>query len=172
MAQHYLIDGYNVLHADPSLEKLLERDSAAARAELEKRVNLYCRSGEITATIVYDARSVPQAFDDYIDGEQPLVVYTGSVKSADDFLIDESLRLHSHSATVVTADKAILTRATKAGCSTMRPGRFLAILRKKSTGRRGPDSPKRRTDKLSPAEIKRWMRLFGNRNKKDDGERE
>lgn len=168
MAQHYLIDGYNVLHADSSLEELLEREAAAARAELEKRVNLYCRSGEITATIVYDARSVPQAFDDYIDEEQPLIVYTGSVKSADDFLIEESLRRHSPSATVVTADKAILTRATRAGCSTMRPRRFLTIIRKKSTGRKGPVPQKQGTDKVSPSEIKKWMRLFNKRKKEDE----
>jgi len=168
MAQHYLIDGYNVLHAEASLEELLEREASAARAELEKRVNLYCRSGDITATIVYDARSVPQAFDDYIDGEQPLIVYTGSVKSADDFLIDESLRLHSPSATVVTADKAILTGATKAGCSTMRPGRFLTIMRKKSTGRKGPVPKKQGRDTLSPSEIKQWMRLFNKRKKENE----
>lgn len=167
MAQHYLIDGYNVLHTVSSLEKLLEKDASAARAELEKRVNLYCRSGEITATIVYDSRSVPHAFDDYIDGDQPLVVYTGSIKTADDFIIEEAVRRGSPSVTVVTGDKAILSRATQAGCSTMFPGRFIKIMRKKSAGQRGAMPEKHQAASLSASEIKKWLHLFSKNNKED-----
>jgi len=164
--QHYIIDGYNVMFAIPSLEKLLDEDARKAREELEKLVNLYWRSAQnTTATIVYDSRSVPDHFDDLRTGDQPAVVYAGSLKSADDYIISQAENLRSPSVTVVSKDKRIISRARKSGCQTMEPMAFMKLIRKNSRGRKGETPSKYDQKNMSENDIQEWLDIFGSGKK-------
>ena len=53
-----LIDAYNIIHLDPDLQALTQSGGdqiTFARAELEKRVQLYARAAGVQCQIVYDA---------------------------------------------------------------------------------------------------------------------
>jgi len=160
MSRNYIIDGYNVLHAVPSLEEVLQADVKRARKELETLVNLYTRTANVSATVVYDSRSVPDAFDDFQDSGQPMIVYTGSGKTADDYIIDEAENLRSPDVTVVTRDRNILARVRRTGCDTMTPERFINMILRIPRGRKGATPRKFQTEDLSRAEIKEWLDVF------------
>jgi len=160
MAQQYLIDGYNMLHAIPKYLEILDWDAQQARKALESLVELYCRSGDIRATVVYDSMTLPDAFDDYMDGTQPEIVYTGSSKSADDFLIMELEKSRSPSTCVVTRDNKILRAAGSTGCSAMDPQELYDLMLKKSKGRPGNRPGKYRDQPLDQSEIEMWKELF------------
>lgn len=53
-----LIDAYNIIHMDPDLQALMQSGGdqlTFARAELEKRVQIYARVSGVQCQIVYDA---------------------------------------------------------------------------------------------------------------------
>ncbi len=160
MSRHYIIDGYNVLHEIPSLEEVLQEDVKRARQELETLVNLYTRTANVRATIVYDSRSVPDAFDDFQDSGQPVIVYTGSVKTADDYIIAEAEKLRNPSVTIVTRDRNILSRVRRTGCDTVPPEQFKNLILKNPGGKKGRPPKKFQMENLSQAEIEEWLDVF------------
>jgi len=162
MAQHYILDGYNVIHAIPKLLQALDVSAKAARQQLSEHVRAYCHSGEITATIVYDSRTIPNMFDDYQDGEQPSVVYVSSSTDADEYIISEAEKYASPSTTIVSGDKKVTGMASAAGCSTMTPKEFFEFTEKKITGRPGKTPKKYRDQSMSDDEIDKWMDIFQN----------
>lgn len=167
MAQHYILDGYNVLNALPELREILERDSQEARTMLKQQVELYCRTGEIAATIVYDSKSYSDAFDAYGSSAQPFIVFTGFAREADDYIIEAAETYGSANTTVVSNDNKIREASARAGCSLMTPAEFMNLVRKKSRGRPGMRPKKYKKDDLSKDEIDEWLDLF-NREQNDD----
>jgi len=160
MAQHYILDGYNVLYNVPALAKFLDRDSKSARDELKIQVELYCRASESTVTIVYDSKSMPDQFDEYEDGAQPLVVYTGARHSADEYIIGRAEDAGSRSTTIVSLDNTVRESAARAGCSLMEPQEFFAFIRKQNSGKPGRTPSKYREDSLDQQEVRHWLSLF------------
>ncbi|MBS1271201.1 MAG: hypothetical protein MAGBODY4_00330 [Candidatus Marinimicrobia bacterium] len=160
MAQHYILDGYNVIHAIPKLLQALDVSAKAARQQLAEHVRAYCHTGEITATIVYDSRTMPNMFNDYEDGDQPSVVYVSSSTDADDYIIREAEKHASPSSTIVSRDNSVAGMASAAGCSTMTPKEFFEFTEKKVTGKSGPTPKKYRDQSMSDDEIDKWMDIF------------
>lgn len=169
MAQHYILDGYNVLHAIPSYSDIVMRDRESARKRLEQDVELYCRTGEIEVTIVYDSKRFPNAFADYIDAKQPVIVFTSMVQEADDYIIEAAEQIASTGTTIVSNDNKVLAGSSHAGCATMSAQEFIQLVRKKSTGTPGKRPEKYRKDSLSRDEVDEWLNLFG-QNGKDETE--
>lgn len=164
MGQHYILDGYNVLHSIPELETLLDKNLEEARNKLEELTEFYCRSGEITVTIVYDSRSIPNLFDDYQDGSQPFIVFTGSSKTADDFIILEAEKHKTVSTTIVSRDNRIISAARRSGCSVISPRTFYNLAKKKK-GRSGTQPKKYRDKPLGQDEIDKWLQYFQDNDK-------
>ncbi len=164
MSQYYIIDGYNFLHAIPSLQQLVDQNLPRARQELETLIEVYCSSGNIEATIVYDSRTIPDFFDHYVNFQQPTIVFAGSGKTADDFIITEAEKHPSKDTTVISNDKVILDNASRFGCKTKSPELFYDFLLKK-IGRSGTNPKKYRDDVLGKNEIQEWINIF--KNKKD-----
>lgn len=159
MSQYYIIDGYNMLHAIPALQKILDVSLENARKRLEQLVELYCRSGNIDATIVYDSRTMPDVFDHYQNFRRPTVVFTGSGKSADDFIIAEAEKKRSRDTTVISNDNIIRENARRAGCLVDSPENFFMLLNKK-VGEPGDKPKKYKKNNLNKKEIREWMDLF------------
>jgi len=55
-----IVDGYNLLHADPTFSRLAREDLDGARARLVERVADYC-AGEARGTIVFDGGGNPDS---------------------------------------------------------------------------------------------------------------
>ncbi len=161
MAQHYILDGYNVLHAIPEYADIVVRDRETARKQLEQDVELYCRTGDIEVTIVYDSKHFPNAFTDYIDTRQPIIVFTSLVQEADDYIIEAADQIASTGTTIVSNDGKVLAGASHAGCATMSAQEFVDLIRKKSMGTPGKRPEKYRKNGLSKDEVDEWLKLFG-----------
>jgi len=54
MLPHFIIDGYNVIHAIPSLKKLLAHDGSQAREQFGYVVSRLTYRKKIRCTIVFD----------------------------------------------------------------------------------------------------------------------
>lgn len=160
MAQHYILDGYNVLHAIPRLLQALDVSAKAARQQLAEHVQTYCHTGDISATIVYDSRTMGNIFDDYQDGDQPTVVYVSSSSDADSYIIQTAEEEASPDTTIVSRDNRVTERATMAGCSVMTPKEFFNFTEKKIGGHRDKKPPKYRDRSMSDEEIQKWIDLF------------
>jgi len=169
MAQHYILDGYNILHAIPKYADIVIRDRESARKQLEQDVELYCRTGEIEVTIVYDSKRFPNAFADFIDTKQPVIVFTSIVQEADDYIIEAAEEIASAGTTIVSNDSKVLAGASHAGCATMSAQEFVQLIRKKSVGTPGKRPEKYRKDSLSRDEVDEWLNLFG-QDDSDDAE--
>jgi predicted RNA-binding protein with PIN domain len=60
MAQHYLIDAYNVIHKSALLRPTARYDLERARDMLLDMVQCFCLSGEYEVTVVFDGRDSEQ----------------------------------------------------------------------------------------------------------------
>ncbi|MCF7804556.1 MAG: NYN domain-containing protein [Candidatus Marinimicrobia bacterium] len=160
MGQHYILDGYNVIHAISKLMQALDVSAKEARRQLREHVHSYCNTGEITATIVYDSRTMPNMFDDYQDADQPHVVYVSNSSDADDFIIREAEKQANQNTTIVTRDNKVGQMASGAGCSVMTPREFFDFTEKRLGGRSGSRPRKYSDHKMSQDEIEQWKDLF------------
>lgn len=57
MAEHYLVDGYNVLHTSSVLRPLAMRDFEAARESLIEKLVRFCSAANRAVTVVFDGRN-------------------------------------------------------------------------------------------------------------------
>ncbi|HPA41713.1 MAG TPA: NYN domain-containing protein, partial [Candidatus Hydrogenedentes bacterium] len=57
MAEHYLVDGYNVLHTSSVLRPLALRDFEAARESLVEKLVRFCSAANRAVTVVFDGRN-------------------------------------------------------------------------------------------------------------------
>jgi predicted RNA-binding protein with PIN domain len=74
--RHVIVDGYNVLHAYPAYERLLERDVDAARVRLVEDVATWA-AGESRAVVVFDGAGNPGS-----DGRPHHVAHVAVIFSA------------------------------------------------------------------------------------------
>ncbi len=111
-------------------------------------------------TIVYDSTSMPNQFDEYEDGAQPLVVYTGARHSADEFIINRAADAGSKATTVVTEDNRIREAAVRAGCAVMEPRTFYDFVLKQNKGRPGEPPTQYHQERLDDREVDEWLDIF------------
>ena len=52
--QRFIVDGYNVIHADPELKKTVRFDLQSARRELVQRLKRYLEAKNVRLTVVFD----------------------------------------------------------------------------------------------------------------------
>jgi predicted RNA-binding protein with PIN domain len=144
------------------------RNRESARKQLEQDVELYCRTGEIEVTIVYDSKRFPNAFADFIDVQQPVIVFTSIAQEADDYIIEAAEEIASAGTTIVSNDSKVRAGASQAGCATMSAQKFIQLVRKKSAGRPGKRPEKYRKGSLSRDEVDEWLNLFGQNDSDDE----
>lgn len=84
---HILVDGWNVIHAEPTLKKLLLADARAAQRKLAEMLEPIHDVYATRITIVYDGRgedvSIERPNDAVITFSE---VYTPSNMTADEFI--------------------------------------------------------------------------------------
>ena len=89
MAEHYLVDGYNVIHKDPTLRKLLFQDARSAREQLIFRLVDFTLMNRCAVTVVFDGRhDAPPSGSSTACAQSPrlTITYTPERMSADAYI--------------------------------------------------------------------------------------
>ncbi|MEO0963716.1 MAG: NYN domain-containing protein [Planctomycetota bacterium] len=150
-----LIDAYNVLHATmPAV--LAGLDEAGLCVALKRSAYRLHR-----AVVVCDGRVKPLGPDaSPVDGVD--LVYSGSVRSADDVIIE---RIEGSDAPrrliVVSTDRQIRAAARKRRCVSVTSDAFVARLAETLDRRPPPPRDAKPQGRLSDDQVQRWLRHFG-----------
>lgn len=111
--QRILIDGYNLLHADPGLHKRAGSDLERARGELIGRLAVYVAERSVRITVVFDGSGLMSDTEMPVPGRLQ-VVYSASGQTADEVIV-EALRnsANAREYIVVTSDMADIGRSAR-----------------------------------------------------------
>ncbi len=169
MKKHYIIDGYNVLHASPDLKRNSEAfGMERARADLLSAVREFAQRRGAFCTLVYDGVVNEN------DSRGLVRVVSTRRRSADD-VIREQARTHGRNLIVVTSDLEIIGTAKVNLATVMGAAEFAAELdlapapERSAPDRRGLSptrlaelrSPTEKPGNVSDDEMDEWKRLFG-----------
>jgi predicted RNA-binding protein with PIN domain len=85
--QKIIVDGYNVIHADPQLKRTVGRSLESARRALVRMLRVYLESKSVRVTLVYDGRGGITDVDVELPGRLQ-VLYSPAGQSADELILD------------------------------------------------------------------------------------
>jgi hypothetical protein len=164
--ERLIVDGYNLLHADPMWVRLAKDDLDGARARLVERVAAYC-AGAARGTVVFDGGGNPRSdgHPHHVAGVS--VIFSPAGSSADTII--ESLAVRSRErgeeVTVVTSDAQTQWAVLGAGVLRMSSAEFLRALDAEHADREGRGSTSslrtQLADRIDPAvreALARWAR--------------
>lgn len=128
--QKLIVDGYNVIHADPKLKKTVRAGMQGAREGLIARVLRYLEHKNVQVTVVFDGRGGITDAEVVLPGRLQ-VLYSATGQTADDFIVD-TLFAHPNPREfiVVTSDMAdIGSRVSPVGARVLSSSEFLERIR-------------------------------------------
>ena len=156
MLPHYIIDGYNLIHAIPSLKKLLQHDAFQAREQLAFLVSRLTFKRKFRCTIVFDGVK-PAGIKSPLS-HSPVHIVFSSPLTADDKI--KSLIEFSKSRTslvIITSDREILNFAKACACETHTSNYFRQLLFEEEEN----SGVEKDQASLSKTQIDEWLRIFG-----------
>jgi predicted RNA-binding protein with PIN domain len=143
----YIIDAYNLMHADDELTALMDQDLEAARGAVIHEVSEFAAREATRVVLVFDAGGRPGAATTEKAGGNLEITYTAGGQSADAFIekLAYAKPKSAGAAIVVTGDYAQQRIVGGAGLLRMSPREFLARLAESSeelrdTARKGGSS--------------------------------
>ncbi len=155
MLPHYIVDGYNVIHAIPTLKKLLAHDGFQAREQFVFLVSRLTFRRKFRCTIVFDGAKPQEPHPS--QSHSPLHIIFSSPLSADakiKLMIDASK--NRSLLVIISSDREILDYAKACACSTYTSKYFSNLLF---------DEPDKGEEKdsvaLSKGQIDEWLKIFG-----------
>ncbi len=152
---HYIIDGYNLIHAIPSLKKTLAHDGETARELLIHSIAQLTHRKKFRCTIVFDGTS-PQNSTKH-SNHAPVHVIFSSPRNADANI--KQIIEHSKNRSllvIVSSDREILNFAKVCSCQTHTSNYFANLLSETS------DAVSEKSDEpLSKSQIDEWLKIFG-----------
>lgn len=153
--QHFIIDGYNLIHAIPSLKKTLTHDAQSARELLIHSVAQLTHRRKFRCTIVFDGSSPANTSKQ--SPHAPVHVVYSFPQSADakiKQMIEQSK--NRSSLVIISSDREILNFARVCSCETHTSAHFANLLSQSfDTGAEKSDVS------LSQSQINEWLKLFG-----------
>jgi predicted RNA-binding protein with PIN domain len=153
--QHFIIDGYNVIHAIPSLKKTLAHDADSARELLIHSTAQLTHQKKFRCTVVFDG-SAPSSMVKQSPNAPVHVLYSFPLNA--DTKIKQMIE-HSKNRSllvIVSSDREILNFANVCSCQTHTSKHFANLL--SSTG----DPAVEKSDApLSQSQINEWLKIFG-----------
>lgn len=153
--QHFIIDGYNVIHAIPSLKKTLAHNGESAREMLIHSVSQLTHRKKFRCTIVFDGttpnNSVKQS------AHAPVHVLFSFPHSADAKIKQMIEQSKNRSLLVIiSSDTEIMNFAKVCSCQTHTSKHFANLLSETSdTVTEKSDAP------LTKSQIDEWLKIFG-----------
>ena len=124
---HYLIDGYNVIHAIPELKSVWVQhpEGHAARGHLLEMAVAILSSPNNQVSLIFDGKGDDLAMEHSRDDPSLAVIYTSKSQSADgciEQMLDRSQ--HPEELIVVTGDNLICEAARARKAMDVSPGEF------------------------------------------------
>lgn len=151
----YIIDGYNVMHADEALTSLMEQDLEAARDSLVRALSDFSASEGVRTELVFDAGRRQGGIASKQAGKWLTVTYTAQGQSADDYiekLVYSGKQARGSTRIVVTGDYAQQRIVQGAGLLRMSPREFLSKITESKEDlslQIAPEGPRRRKVRLA-----------------------
>lgn len=152
---HYIIDGYNLIHAIPPLKKTLSHNGETARELLIHSVSQMTHRKNFRCTIVFDGVALQNTNKQ--SSHAPVHVLFSSPLSAD-AKIKHMIEHSKHRAllVIVSSDRDILTYAKTFSSQTHTSNHFANMLSEVN------DSVTEKSDEpLSKSQIDEWLKIFG-----------
>ena len=154
MLPHYIIDGYNLIHAIPSLRKLVDHDGFQAREQLVQYVSRLTYRRKIRCTIVFDGAK-PSDFRP-ASAHSPVHILYSHPQSADakiKGMIDQSKSRTL--LVIISSDREILDYAKVCSCDAHTSKYFRNLLFAE------PDQGEEKDAAvLSRGQIDEWLKIF------------
>ena len=155
MIPHYIVDGYNLIHAIPSLKKLLMHDAFQAREQLAHLVSRLTFKRKFRCTIVFDGVKPPEPRPS--PTHSPVHIIFSSPLSADakiKSMIEQSK--NRSQLVVISSDREILDFAKVCSAETHTSKHFSNLLFEE------PDKGEEKdAGTLSKSQVDEWMKIFG-----------
>jgi predicted RNA-binding protein with PIN domain len=162
--QKMIVDGYNVIHADPDLKRTMQKDPQGARRALIRRLAKYLENKSVQLSVVFDGHGGITDVDVEIPGKLQ-ILFSPEGQSADELIL-EIMEASSHPRRyiVVTSDVADIGRAAGAlGAEVVASQEFLSRIRPHER-RNGHDAVDAVAD-----DVDYWLERFGeDRNDRED----
>ncbi len=157
MQQHYIIDGYNIIHAIPSLKKALLHDAILAREQLALAVANFIREKKMRFTIVFDGAKPHDLRVEPL--HSPIHIVYAFPLSADEKIKSMIEQSKNRSLLVIiSSDHEIINFARVCSCTTHTSQYFAQLLRNKETLADEKDQ-----SSLSKSQVDEWLRIFNSR---------
>ena len=155
MLPHYIIDGYNIIHAIPTLKKLLAQDGFEARERLVFLVSRLTYKRKFRCTIVFDGAKPHEPHPS--PSHSPVHIVFASPISADakiKSMID--LSKNRTLLVIISSDREILDYAKACSCTAHTSKYFSNLLFEE------PDKGEEKdTAFLSKGQVDEWLKIFG-----------
>lgn len=181
MATHIVIDGYNLIFADPQLSEIALTSLGEARRKLEGVLSSYRTHTGSKITLVYDGarEGIPGGGIEHRSGTT--VIFSAAGRTADAAVEDVARKILANESgaavAVVSSDREVGRRVRRLGVqlagSRDFASRMWARLHRKDRPRRGERIDPEKERRLSPREVEAWERLFREgrgEGGKDEGE--
>ena len=155
MIPHTIIDGYNLLHAIPTLKKLLDHDAFQARERLVDLVSRLTFRRKIRCTIVFDGAK-PNDQRPTPTHSPVHVVYSapGSADARIKSMIEQSK--NRTLLVIISSDREILDFARVCSCTTHTAKYFANLLFEYVD-----KGEEKESTTLSKGQVEEWLKIFG-----------
>ncbi len=155
MLPHYIIDGYNLIHAIPTLKKLLQHDGFEAREQLVFLISRLTFKRKFRCTIVFDGAKPHEPHPPPTNS--PVHIVFSSPLSAD-AKIKSMIELSKNRAllVIVSSDREILDYAKVCSCTIHTSKYFSNLLFEEPDKGEEKDSAV-----LSKGQVDEWLKIFG-----------
>ena len=152
---HYIIDGYNVIHAIPSLKKTLSHNAETARELLIHSVAQMTHQKKFRCTIVFDG--VTPINSPKQSPHAPVHIVFSSPLNADSRMkqMIESSKNRSL-LVIVSSDREILNFARVCSCQTHTSKHFANLLASSDD-----TSIEKSEASLTQSQVREWLKIFG-----------
>ncbi len=156
--QKIIVDGYNVLHADPELKRMIRQDLQKARRILVHRLTDYLGDRRVQVTLVFDGRGGMTDVDVEIPGKLQ-ILYSAAGETADELIVGMLERSDSpRRFIVVTSDMADIGRTARAmGAGLLSSRDFLSRIQRAAPA----PAPEEAADGETPGDLDYWLKQFG-----------
>jgi predicted RNA-binding protein with PIN domain len=161
--QQVIVDGYNVIYADPDLRREMTAEPERARRALLDRIRSYLADKQLRVTVVFDGAGGLSGSEAVVPGRLQ-AVFTAAGESADALIVRTLERAGSaRGFIVVSSDVADIGRAARAlGARVLPSEAFLARIAGRG-GERGTAQGAREKPDPDEADVAFWLERFEER---------
>lgn len=152
-----IVDGYNLIHAEPHLRAAMEKGLEVAREELVRRLVAYTGSRKVAVTVVFDGQA---GTGSALKGRGRVqVLFTRPPETADERIVT-LIALGPKEVTVVSSDGRVAKEARARGAKVISSGSFGPRLFRSVTLE---DSREEKPEGITPHEAEEWLKIFSRR---------